>query len=382
MSILEKLKGFGKPYKIFTDPNFIEYDALEQFTDAMEQVFTRRGALMPDVHKGYSLPIGAVVETLGMVIPSWVGYDIGCGVCAAKTTFKVEDIKSYGRQIQDLIYENIPVGFAKRGSAPLESTVIGTRLVGVTKDMKSIYNKKQGDLQLGTLGGGNHFIEIGVDDLGFVWIVIHSGSRGVGHGCATHYMKKASPTGKASEGHFGFDVSSQDGKNYVIDMNFCLDWALLNRKVMMDEVVRCINSLGIGGGIREEIINRNHNHAESKDGLYWIHRKGATHAEKGMFGVVPGNMKDGSFIVMGKGCEESLNSSSHGAGRLMGRSQAKKTLDLGDFEQVMGDIIAPVDHDRLDESPFAYKDIFDVMKNQEDLVEVIAHEKPIIVIKG
>ncbi|MCK5021182.1 MAG: RtcB family protein, partial [Candidatus Peribacteraceae bacterium] len=139
---------------------------------------------------------------------------------------------------------------------------------------------------------------------------------------------------------------------------------------------------GIEGGMVGDIINRNHNHAESKDGVHWIHRKGATHAEDGMMGVIPGNMRDGSFIVRGKGNEDSLCSSSHGAGRVMGRRKAKETLNPDEFKETMRGITAPTDLNRLDESPFAYKDIFDVMKHQADLVDVIAHERPLIVIKG
>lgn len=381
MSILEKIKGLNKPFNIYADTNLVEHGALQQFADAMEQPFATRGALMPDVHQGYSLPIGGVVETDGVVVPSWVGYDIGCGMCAAKTTFKYEDIDRFRFDIRDLIYERIPVGFNKRGATVLQANEAQDMMKDATEATRLIYHEKQGHLQLGTLGGGNHFIEIGKDQSGFVWIVIHSGSRGVGHGVATHYIKKADPQGKCKEGHHGFDVELQDGKDYIKDMNFCLDWALLNRKVMVYEVVNIIQEF-THGGISEAIINRNHNHAESKDGQYWIHRKGATHAEDGMLGVIPGNMRDGSFIVVGKGNEGSLQSSSHGAGRVLGRKAAKRDLNVEDFQDTMKGIVAPVDYERLDESPFAYKDIYEVMDNQKDLVEVIAHETPIIVIKG
>jgi tRNA-splicing ligase RtcB len=388
MSILKKLEGFGKPFKIYADTNTIEQPALEQFVSAMEQDFVVQGSLMPDAHLGYSLPIGGVVKTTPYcVVPAYVGYDIGCGVCAVKTDIRYSDLMSHRIKIKDTIYDNIPVGFNKRPASPAQSGDIKTMLADVSGAMYRIYNEKQGHLQLGTLGGGNHFIEIGVSDgdcepdEGSIWIIIHSGSRGVGHGCATHYMKAASPTGKASEGHFPLDTGTEVGANYVRDMNFCLEYALWNRKVMLFQIIDILRGLVGYGDIVGDIINRNHNHAEwVGDG--WVHRKGATHADEGMMGVIPGNMRDGSFIVRGKGNPESLNSSSHGAGRVLGRKKAKQTLNLEDFENTMKGILAPVDRFRLDESPSAYKNIFDVMDLQKDLVDVVDHERPLIVIKG
>ena len=195
-------------------------------------------------------------------------------------------------------------------------------------------------------------------------------------------MKLASPNGKASEGFFGFDVNSKNGRDYINDMNWCLEFALQNRKLMMYDAISAIESVGVIGEIEVMFINRNHNHAETKDGINWIHRKGATHAEKGMMGVIPGNMRDGSFIVRGLGNPESLCSSSHGAGRVMGRGKAKKVLDEELFQATMKGIVANVGASTLDESPMAYKDIFDVMDAQSDLVEVVAHIKPILNIKG
>jgi tRNA-splicing ligase RtcB len=217
-----------------------------------------------------------------------------------------------------------------------------------------------------------------------VWVVIHSGSRGVGHGLATHYVKAAHPEGKCKDGHHGFSVESQEGKDYIQDLNWCLDYALANRKEMMSRTVRAITeAINISGYELDfsELINRNHNHAVEKDGL-WIHRKGATHAEEGMMGVIPGNMRDGSFIVRGKGNPDSLFSSSHGAGRVMGRKQAKKELDIDQFKDDLKGVTALVDDTTLDESPLAYKNIYEVMKLQKDLVDIVAHVKPLINIKG
>jgi tRNA-splicing ligase RtcB (3'-phosphate/5'-hydroxy nucleic acid ligase) len=366
-----------KPQKIYA--SVLEDTAKAQFDSAMEQPFTVAGALMPDAHTGYSLPIGAVVATDGVVLPAWVGYDIGCGMCALRLDgIDADEITANAKDIFDIIYTHIPVGF-NVNQKPLPYS-----LDGLTEQGRSVAVQKKHEQALGSLGGGNHFIEVGRDEDGNAWVVIHSGSRGVGHGLATHYMKLAHPDGKCKEGHFGFDVRSQNGKDYIQDLAWCLDFALANRKEMMARVVRAITeALDIPCYELDfsELINRNHNHAVERDGL-WIHRKGATHAEAGMLGVIPGNMRDGSFIVRGKGNPDSLYSSSHGAGRVLGRKEAKRRLDVSDFVETMHGVQALVDASTLDESPFAYKDIFEVMALQKDLVEVVAHVRPIINIKG
>ena len=364
-----------KPIKIFAKD--IESTALEQFRSAMEQDFAVKGALMPDAHTGYSLPIGGVVATEGVVVPAWVGYDIGCGMCAIPTTFRRRDIENMSHEIFRGIYQRIPVGF-NVNKKTVDSSLTPRNL---TRIGKKAFENRKGFRALGSLGSGNHFIEIGYDESDRIWIIIHSGSRGVGHGIATEYMKLASGSGKAKEGHFGLDVASDLGQSYINDMNWALEFALENRSEMMRRIVREIKNHCEGEALWQDLINRNHNHAEFKDGL-WIHRKGATHAEQGMMGVIPGNMRDGSFIVKGKGNPDALWSSSHGAGRIMGRKQARKRLSAKKFAETMTGITARVGKGTIDESPFAYKNIFDVMRQQSDLVEVVHHVRPIINIKG
>lgn len=362
-------------YKIFGEA--FEQGALDQFFSAMTQPFVVKGALMPDAHQGYSLPIGAVVGTDNFILPSWVGYDIGCGMCAVPTTFDADEIRAQGPEIFTSINRTVPLGF-RHNKTPRQPR---KALPGCSPTMDTIFTSKGGLIQMGTLGGGNHFIEIGADENQRVWIIIHSGSRGIGHGCATYYMRAASPTGKASEGHFGFEADSPQGMQYLLDMEFCLAFALENRRAIIDRVVDCIAYYVPGYADYDDLINRNHNHADYKDGMY-IHRKGATHAEDGMMGVVPGNMRDGSFIVRGKGNPDALWSSSHGAGRVLGRKAARMSLLLEDFEDTMHGVVARVETDTLDESPFAYKDIFQVMDYQADLVDIITHVKPIVNVKG
>jgi tRNA-splicing ligase RtcB len=366
------------PHKIYAD--YVEGAALDQFYEAMKHDTVVQGALMPDAHKGYSLPIGAVVAMKDVIWPGAVGYDIGCGMCALPTSFDKGQILINQDVIFDKIYEQIPVGFNWNKKRVDFATTRELEKQPITPQFKNIYDER-GVLQIGSLGGGNHFIEIGYDETDAVWIIVHSGSRNLGHNIATHYMKLASGDGKAREGYYVLDFQGTDGANYVTDLNYALQFALLNRAEMMQRVEKILKKLVKGHADWDGLINRNHNHAELKDGL-WIHRKGATHAEKGMKGVIPGNMRDGSFIVEGKGNPESLYSSSHGAGRVLGRRAAKETLTMEDFKNSMKGIKAKVGTGTIDESPGAYKNIFDVMEQQKDLVEVLHHVKPIINIKG
>ena len=374
-----------KPHKVYAE--YLEHDAIDQFVSAMNCDFAVQGALMPDCHTGYSLPIGSVVATDGVILPSWVGYDIGCGMCAVPLDVDGNLVKVNASEIMEAIYDKVPVGAnMHKGVSKRKSNLLDPD--DLTERGLAQFEKRNGFKQLGTLGGGNHFIEIGEDENNQVWIVIHSGSRGIGHGIAGEYMRLASPTGKASEGHFGFDVNSDLGQDYINDLNWALAFALENRKHMIDAIceVIAVEIFGDKTAVTydpKELINRNHNHAEFNTDLgLWIHRKGATHAEAGMMGVIPGNMRDGSFIVKGKGNVDALNSSSHGAGRVLSRRKAKEQLNVDDFESTMKGIAARVGRSTLDESPMAYKSIFEVMTLQKDLVETIAHIKPILNVKG
>ena len=366
-----------KEVNIFAE--FVDEKTQEQFNLAMEQDYVVKGALMPDCHAGYTLPIGSVVATDGIIVPSYVGYDIGCGMLAYKTNYHKDEIENHLKNIFDEIYKTIPVGFNHNTvDVPWDNY----NNIEKTIKTKEIFSDG-GFKNLSTLGGGNHFLDLSFDELENVWVVIHSGSRGIGHAVASLYMKLACGSEKAIEGHFGLRTDSDIGKDYIIDLNFCLEFALENRKCMLERILKAISkfvpkNIDIDNDL---IINRNHNHAEYKNGL-WIHRKGATHADLGMMGVIPGNMRDGSFIVRGKGNEKSMCSSSHGAGRVMGRKEANRKLNLEDFEKSMNGIIAKVDKDTLDEAPMAYKNIFDVMSMQKDLVDIVCHLKPLINIKG
>lgn len=375
---IEKLDQLNKPYKIYA--RTLEDSALQQFIDVMSLDSVVKGALMPDAHTGYSLPIGGVVAVKDMVYPAFVGYDIGCGMCALPFPYaKADEVRAKAPEIHAEILKRIPTGPKHHP----EDQFWGGAVLHNPTEMAMKEFLKKGRRQIGTLGGGNHFIEVGVDQHDVVWAIIHSGSRNFGHHIASHYMKLASGDGKAREGAFGFRADSQEGHDYIRDMNFALEFALANRVAMMNAIEVVIARTVGGIGNWDLLINRNHNHAELKDGL-WIHRKGATHAEDGMMGVIPGNMRDGSFIVRGRGNPDSMSSSSHGAGRVMSRKQAMETVTLEEFQETMANsgVYATVNRGTLDESPFVYKNIFDVMDLQKDLVDVYAHVKPILNVKA
>ena len=425
----EALAKSGTPYKIYAE--LIDETTQRQFEDVISEPYVTRGALMPDAHAGYTMPIGAVCATKDMVVPQFVGFDIGCGMCAYKTDYTKAEVEVHASKIYEAIRASVPLGTNRHtNDQPLDCAL-------PLSDFASSVLVSTGLKQLGTLGGGNHFIEVGYGVDEKAWIVIHSGSRGFGHKIASHYMLEAYrlkyPTEEIlSERVADFtarnslfkehnaeryaqalekfiqtqkrdinknfnldrikdilplDVHTALGKAYIQDQNFALNFAVENRKRMIAVIHEEMNKI-IGGSYafssEDEVrfINRNHNHADYDEASdEWIHRKGATHAEVGMRGVIPGNMRDGSFVVVGKGNADALHSSSHGAGRVMSRKKAKAHVSMEAFEVSMVGITGTIDPNTLDESPFAYKDIFEVMRLQEDLVEVVEHIKVLINVK-
>lgn len=376
---LKKLDQLGKPYKIYAE--VLDSAAIDQFVHCMGLPDVVQGALMPDAHSGYTLPIGAVVATVGSIYPAFVGYDIGCGMSATKLNLSIGDISGLEKAIHEAIRQEVPVGFAKNVDSQIHEAAKWQEALNHTYTAKMKDAVGYGPMCLGTLGGGNHFIEVGSDEQSNLWIIIHSGSRSVGQKIAEYYMKLAAE-GADVEGAHSLDVRSPEGQDYIVDMEYGLQFALKNRQLMTHRVIRAISGV-VGSVVKaSDFINRNHNHAELVDDR-WIHRKGATHADAGMMGVIPGNMRDGCFIVKGLGNPDSMSSSSHGAGRVLSRRKAKEQITLEQFQESMKDVpAATVGQSTVDESPFAYKDIFKVMELQEDLVDIVHYVKPIINVKG
>jgi tRNA-splicing ligase RtcB len=425
----DTLRSAQTPYKIYAE--LLDEKAQAQFADVLNAPFVTYGALMPDAHAGYTMPIGAVCASKDVVVPQFVGFDIGCGMCAYKTDFSKAQVERKADAIYQGIRSRVPLGASKhKNHQPFKYDL---PLTSFASDILNTSGLKQ----LGTLGGGNHFIEVGYGADEKAWIVIHSGSRGFGHKIASHYMlqaylsknkteaklearlddfearntifKELKPENYAKafnkfknkqileinrtlkpdkiKGIWGLDVNSTLGKDYIKDQNFALNYALENRKQMIDAIHKLMNEIfeeefDFACEDEERFINRNHNHADyDEKSDEWIHRKGATHADKGMRGVIPANMRDGSFVVIGKGNTDALSSSSHGAGRVMSRRKAEANITMEEFEASMEGIRGTVDKNTLDESPSAYKDIFEVMALQEDLVEVVEHIKVLVNVK-
>lgn len=366
--------------KLTLDPNLIESEAWNQIQRTLNISCLVKLAIMPDVHAGYDLPIGGVALIDNYIWPGAVGFDIGCGMCHVKTFQNIEElnlIKEKDQQdLYNLIVEKIPVGFNSRK----KTMYTPEEFPGACAEQK-IIQKVQSKMfkQLGTLGGGNHFIEIGINEKREIGITVHSGSRNPGHTIGGFYMDLAKSKGeKFGKGIGMFHIDSDYGQSYLKDMKWAENYALQNRKIILNEVLDCI-----GIKCNHEIINENHNHAIVYDNNNILHRKGATPAEKGQLGIIPGNQRDGTYITRGLGNSEFLNSASHGAGRCMSRKAAKNNIDLEEFKNQMGNIICRTDNDVLDEAPDAYKDINQIIELQKGLlIEVVDYFKPLIVVKG
>ncbi len=376
----------------------IEDGANEQVINIANLPFTfHHIAVMPDAHQGYGMPIGGVMATEGVIVPNAVGVDIGCGMCAIRTILKAEDLgKGNLKIIMSLIRQRIPVGYKKHKYNHFEDMM--PRLFSYPSHIGYIVKQEWDNavISLGTLGGGNHFIEIQKDREDSIWIMIHSGSRNLGKKVADHYNKKARELNRkyysivGDEQQLAFlPIDTNAAKDYLLEMQYCVDFALANRKVMMDMVIKAIQEVLDYYWITEEkIINIAHNYVVMENHFgknVMVHRKGATLVREGTIGIIPGSQGTKSYIVSGKGNRDSFNSCSHGAGRKMGRKQAQRELNLEREIEMLnskGVIHSVRGIKNLDEAPSAYKDIGIVMENQKDLVDIVEELTPLAVIKG
>jgi len=389
--MIKVIEGERVPIKLWLDD--IETGALEQAKNlaALPFVF-KHVAIMPDAHEGYGMPIGGVIATKDIVIPNAVGVDIGCGMAAIKTS-----INQIGKkqliEIIEAIRKRIPLGFNHHKKAQDENLMPSTYDI---ESMPVIASEYKSTLkQLGTLGGGNHFVEIQKGNDGYVWIMIHSGSRNLGKKVADYYHKLAvklnqkwySYQGKSKDLAF-LACDTAEADSYLMEMNYCVEFALANRLLMMESAKDSFREvLGTNIGFYET-INIAHNYAAPEvhfNENVIVHRKGATSARLGEKGIIPGSQGTQSYIVEGLGNRESFMSCSHGAGRVMGRKQAQRELSLEaeiaklNKKGIIHNIRSKND---LDEAAGAYKNINRVMENQKDLVKILYELRPLAVLKG
>ncbi len=381
-----------KPIKLWLSD--IDSAALDQARNLANLPFIHKHvAIMPDAHLGYGMPIGGVMATEDVVIPNAVGVDIGCGMCTVKTS--LSDISS--NTIKDVLTEirrAVPLGF-KHHKRKQKSSLMPKVKGGTLEDMAIVSREYNNALtQLGTLGGGNHFIEIQKGNDGHIWLMIHSGSRNLGYKVANYYNKLATSLNMKWGSKINpkwqlafLPTDSEAGQSYLREMRYCVDFAYANRMLMMERVKDALMHV-LTPVFFDPMINIAHNYAVMETHYkkeVIVHRKGATRAQAGEIGIIPGSQGTPSYLVRGKGNRESFSSCSHGAGRIMGRKQAQRQLQLAGEQKRLDDlgVIHSIRHKRdLDEAPGAYKNIDEVIDNQLDLVEVLVELKPLAVIKG
>ncbi len=379
------------PIKSWVDD--IEEGALAQARNLANLPFAfRHIALMPDCHQGFGMPIGGVLATRDVVIPNAVGVDIGCGMCAVQTSLQEID-RADMKPLMSAIRVLVPLGF-KRHDKALDASALPE--VMFPDEMPVVRNEfESARHQVGTLGGGNHFIEVQKGSDGHIWIMVHSGSRNIGKLVADHYNRLAvtldgmrnKPLPRSWQLAW-LRLGSAEGQQYIKEMNYCIEFAFANRRLIMDRILSVFADR-FGGSFRTApLINIAHNYAAREKHFgkeVVVHRKGATRASKETIGIIPGSQGANSYIVRGKGNKESFESCSHGAGRVMGRKEAIRRLDLNEEIRKLdekGILHAIRSKGDLEEATSAYKDIAQVMENQKDLVDILVELRPMAVIKG
>lgn len=393
MPILSEIKEAHSPIKLWVPAAQVEKDALQQLQNTANLPFVfKHVAVMPDVHLGKGATVGSVVATKGAIVPACVGVDIGCGMMAVKLPLEPLPVMDKAKEIRAHIENRVPVGFEGNDhvAKSVEKWKGWGRPHSAFLDDKLMKNALR---QLGSLGGGNHFIEVCLDQNEDVWVILHSGSRHVGNSLAERHINSAKHLMQVHKVHLpDMDLAyltehTQEFDEYMKDLHWCQEYAYQNRIEMMDRVLEIMARLFHGGKPLARLleVNCHHNYVEREKHfgeLVWVTRKGAVRAEEGDWGIIPGSMGTKSYIVKGKGNPDSFNSCAHGAGRRMSRGEAKRRFSLQDLAEQTKGVECRKDGEVLDEIPGAYKDIDEVMKNQEDLVDVVYELKQVLTVKG
>ncbi len=387
-----------KPVKIYTRD--VDHNALTQLKNlASLDIVHSHIAAMPDVHAGIGATVGSVIPTKGAIIPAAVGVDIGCGMNALRLSLRSSQLPDNLKAMRSEIERAVPVGAGShktvsardKACRPLEKG-IDTLFDKHPTLMKMLRQPQQTWVkQMGTLGGGNHFIEVCIDESDYVWVMLHSGSRGIGNTIGRYFISLAKKDMRGHQANLPdkdlsyFSEGSSNFNDYVDAVHWAQEYARINREEMMGLVLRAIAPLLPEFTITREAINCHHNYVQKEhhfDADVYVTRKGAISARAGELGIIPGSMGAKSYIVQGKGNTESFCSCAHGAGRRMSRTAARKQFRREDMLAQTRGVECRKDKGVIDEIPAAYKDIDTVMQNQQDLVEVVHTLKQVLCVKG
>lgn len=395
----------GVPLKMWVQGVPVDPGARQQLANAARlPVIFKHIAAMPDVHVGKGATVGSVIPTINAIIPAAVGVDIGCGMMACKTTLRAEDLPDNLAPLRAAIEKKVPHGRAinhsKRDSGSWENipNAVDQAWAQLQPEFKALCEvyptlvKTNNHNHLGTLGTGNHFIEVCLDEKGFVWLMLHSGSRGVGNAIGTLFINLAKEEAQKNNVHLPdkdlayMEEGSRYFGDYVRGVSWAQKFAQLNREVMMQRVIEAVReTIAQPFETHIEAVNCHHNYVQKEHHFgedAYITRKGAVSALAGQLGIIPGSMGARSYIVRGKGNPQSFNSCSHGAGRVMSRTAAKKVFTLEDHKAATAGVECRKDEAVIDETPKAYKDIDAVMQAQQDLVEIVYTLKQVVCVKG
>ncbi|MEU5596909.1 RtcB family protein [Streptomyces sp. NPDC020298] len=397
MSYVE-MPGARVPIRMWTDPATVEDVALQQLRNVATLPWIKGLAVMPDVHYGKGATVGSVIAMQGAVCPAAVGVDIGCGMSAVKTSLTANDLPGDLSRLRSKIEQAIPVGRGMHEDPVDPGRLHGfptggwddfwARFDGVAEAVK--FRHDRAEKQIGTLGSGNHFVEVCTDSIGSVWLMLHSGSRNIGKELAEHHIGVAQKLphnqGLVDRDLAVFVADTPQMVAYRNDLFWAQEYAKYNRTIMMallKDVVR--REFKKAKPTFEPEISCHHNYVseERYEGMdLLVTRKGAIRAGSGEYGIIPGSMGTGSYIVKGLGNEKSFNSASHGAGRRMSRNAAKRRFSTRDLEEQTQGVECRKDSGVVDEIPGAYKPIEQVIDQQRDLVEVVAKLKQVVCVKG
>jgi tRNA-splicing ligase RtcB len=395
MPVLQIIEEGLVPVEIYTGE--IEPSARAQLVNISRlPIVHHHVAAMPDVHLGIGATVGSVIPTKSAIIPAAVGVDIGCGMMAARLSLSANELdeKSLNR-VFNQVSRDVPVGFAQHRDGRDAAKRFKKGLTRIMEKHpgigKRVGRNSHWAQQLGTLGGGNHFIEICLDESERVWGMLHSGSRGIGNAIGSYFIELAKKDSLRNNVHLPdadlayFPEGAKHFDDYVEAVGWAQDYARANREEMMDLVLDALHRHLPSFEVTDEAVNCHHNYVEREEHYgerVWLTRKGAIRARAGELGIIPGSMGARSYVVRGKGAAASFHSCAHGAGRRMSRNAAQKAFNLEDLKQQTSGVICRKDKGVIDEIPGAYKDIDEVMANQSDLVEVVHTLKQVVCVKG